>query len=129
MDIANATEICALSLKKENQIENAELLRQKISNVISKNMNFKIRNNLAFEQRTALKELPQSTENKVYSYGKGIGFVILNKKEAIRKIEKQIGESVLSNTYKVTNTYKSLKLELISNFILPILFHHVFMES
>ena len=37
MDIINATEICALSLEKENQFENAELLRQKISNVISKN--------------------------------------------------------------------------------------------
>ena len=57
MDIVNATEIYALSLVKENQIENAELLRQKISNAISKNINFKIRNNLTFEQRTALKEL------------------------------------------------------------------------
>ena len=57
MDIVNATEIYALSLVKENQIENAELLRQKISNAISKNVNFKIRNNLTFEQRTALKEL------------------------------------------------------------------------
>ena len=33
-------------LEKENQIENAELLRQKISNVISKNINFKMQNNL-----------------------------------------------------------------------------------
>ena len=56
-DIVNATEIYALSLVKENQIENAELLRRKISNAISKNINFKIRNNLTFEQRTALKEL------------------------------------------------------------------------
>ena len=55
MDIVNATELCVLSLEKENQIENAELLRQKISNVISKNINFKIRSNLTFEQRTALK--------------------------------------------------------------------------
>ena len=31
MDIVNATEICALSLEKENQIENAELLRQKLA--------------------------------------------------------------------------------------------------
>ena len=57
MDIVNATEICALSLEKENQIENAESLRQKISNVISKIIHFKIRNNLTFEQRIALKEL------------------------------------------------------------------------
>ena len=37
MDIVNATELCVLSLEKENHIENAELLRQKFSNVISKN--------------------------------------------------------------------------------------------
>ena len=49
MDIVNATEICAVSLEKENQTENAELLRQKISNVISKNIHLKIRNNLTFE--------------------------------------------------------------------------------
>ena len=55
MDIVNDTELCALSLEKENQIEKAALLPQKISNVISKNINFKIQSNLTFEQRTALK--------------------------------------------------------------------------
>ena len=49
MDIVNATEICALSLEKGKQIETAELLRQKISNVISKNIQFKIRSNLTSE--------------------------------------------------------------------------------
>ena len=67
MDFVNATEVCALSLEKENQTENAESLRQKICNAISKNIHFKIRNNLTFEQKIALKELSQSTENKVYS--------------------------------------------------------------
>ena len=57
MDIVNATEVCALSLEKENQVENAESLQQKISNIISKNIHFKITNNLTFEQRIALKEL------------------------------------------------------------------------
>ena len=58
----------------------------------------KIRNNLTFEQRIALKELSQSTENKVYSYDKGTVFVILKNKDAIWKIEEQIRESVVSNT-------------------------------
>ena len=97
MDIVNAREICALSLEKENQIQNAESLRQKISNVISKSIHFKIRSKLTFQQRIALKELSQIIENKVYSYDKGIGFVTLNK-DTIRKIEEQIGESVVSNT-------------------------------
>ena len=55
MDIVNATELYALSLEKENQIESAELLRQKISCAISKNISLKMRSNLTFEQRTMLK--------------------------------------------------------------------------
>ena len=98
MDIVNATEICALNLEKGNQTENAVLLRQKISNVISKNIHFKIRSNLTFEQRAALKELSQSNVKKVYSYDKSTGFVTLNNKDAIQKIEEQIGESIVSNT-------------------------------
>ena len=79
----NITEIWAHSLEKENQIEKAALLRQKFSNVISKNIHFKIRSNLTFEERRALKELSQGTENKVYSDDKGTGFVIFNNKDAI----------------------------------------------
>ena len=67
MDIVNATKLCALILEKENRIENAESLRQKISNIISKSINFNIKSNLTLEQRTVLQELLQSTENKVYS--------------------------------------------------------------
>ena len=72
-------------------------MRQKIIS-ISKNINFKIRNNLTFEKRTVLKELSESTENKVYSYDKAVVFEILNNKDAIRKIEEQIRGSVISNT-------------------------------
>ena len=57
MDTVNATEMYALSLEKDNQFENPESLRQKISTVISKNIHFKIRNNLTFEQRIVFKEL------------------------------------------------------------------------
>ena len=41
-----------LGLEKENQIENAELLRHKNSNIIYKNIDFKMQINLTFEQRT-----------------------------------------------------------------------------
>ena len=94
MSIVNGTELCALTSKKKKQIENAEFLRQKISNSISGNINFKMRGNLTFEQQTTLKELSQSTENTVYSsFDKGIDFVILKP-----KIEEQIGKSIVSNT-------------------------------
>ena len=94
MSIVNGTELCALTSKKKKQIENAEFLRQKISNSISGNINFKMQGNLTFEQQTTLKELSQSTENTVYSsFDKGIDFVILKP-----KIEEQIGKSIVSNT-------------------------------
>ena len=40
----------------------------------------------------------QSTENKVYCYDKDTGFINLNNKNAIQKVEEQIGGSVVSNT-------------------------------
>ena len=98
LGIVNATEFCTLSLEKKNQIEKAELSRQKISNIIFKKIYFKIRSNLTFEQRATLKQLSQSTENKIYLYNKDTGLVILNNKDAIQKIEEQIEESVVSNT-------------------------------
>ena len=55
MDIVNAAKFCGLSLEKGNQIESAELLRQKISSAISRNISLKMRSNLTFEQRTVLK--------------------------------------------------------------------------
>ena len=94
MCIVNGTELCALTSKKKKQIENAELLRQKISDSISGNINFKMRGNLTLEQQATLKELSRSTENTVYSsFDKGIDFVILKP-----KIEEQIGKSIVSNT-------------------------------
>ena len=80
--------------RKKKQIENAELLRQKISDSISGNINFKMRGNLTLEQQATLKELSRSTENTVYSsFDKGIDFVTLKP-----KIEEQIGKSIVSNT-------------------------------
>ena len=48
--------------------------------------------------RTGLKQLSQSTEDKVYSYDKCTSYAILNNKDAIQKAEEQIRESVVSNT-------------------------------
>ena len=147
MDFVNATEVCALSLEKENQTENAESLRQKICNVISKNIHFKIRNNLTFEQKIALNN---STENIVLRVLK-VQFILTTRLPVLEfltaktpyKKQKNKSENLQyliltqhlhlqvksKNTLQLFVNNKSLKLELISNFILPILFHHVFMES
>ena len=57
-----------------------------------------MRSKVTFEQQAVLKEFLLSTENKIYSYDKDTGFVILSKKDAIQKIEEQIEESAVSNT-------------------------------
>ena len=57
-----------------------------------------MRSILTSEQRTALKKLLQSTENKVYSFDKGNSFVVHNNKEVTQEIEEKIGESVISAT-------------------------------
>ena len=62
-------------------------LRQKISNIISKNIHFKIKSNLTFWQRAALKEISQSNVKKAYFYDKVTGFVVINNKDVIQKIE------------------------------------------
>ena len=50
VEIVHFMQNCAFDLKKKKQIENGEILRQKISSIISKNKNFLIRNNLIFEK-------------------------------------------------------------------------------
>ena len=79
------------TLEKETRLKTQNYYDKKLTKLFPET-NFKIRRNLTFELRTALKDLSQSTENK------GNGFVILSNKDALQKIEEQIGESVVSNT-------------------------------
>ena len=96
--------------RKKKQIENAELLRQKISDSISGNINFKMRGNLTLEQQATLKELSRSTENTVYSsFDKGIDFVILK-----LKIEEQIGKSIVSNTNPTSTLTNKIQNHLVT---------------
>ena len=69
---------------------------------------------LTFEQRTALSEISQCTENKVCFYDKGNGFVILNKKDAIQKIEEQVREFVVSNTEPISALTSKIRKHLAS---------------
>ena len=89
--------MCAQFREREPDCERRIIMTKNQQSYFEK-QHLKIRNNLTVEQRIALKELSQSTENKVYSYDKGTVFVIVKNKDAIRKIEEQIRESVVSNT-------------------------------
>ena len=52
MDIITSTESCALN-HGENE---AETLRQNVSNILQKNLNLKIKSNLKKDERRALKK-------------------------------------------------------------------------
>ena len=41
MDIVTSTEICALGLERDQKVEIAESLRQKVNDILLKNINFK----------------------------------------------------------------------------------------
>ena len=49
--------------------------------------------NLNKTQRTALKQLKNNKQIKVYQIDKGIGFALLNDIDNISKIEEQLGKS------------------------------------
>ena len=49
--------------------------------------------NLNKTQRTALKQLKNNKQIKVYQFDKGIGFALLNDIDNISKIEEQLGKS------------------------------------
>ena len=53
----------------------------------------KQQDNLSKAQRTALKQLKNNEEMKVYPFDKGIQFVLLNDMDDISKIEEQLRKS------------------------------------
>ena len=57
MDIIRSTESCALDMEHNHKENEAETLRQNVSNILQKNLNLKIRSNLKKGKIRALKEL------------------------------------------------------------------------
>ena len=93
MDIIKNAEIAARSLEKSKKHEEAEHLRSEVSNSLKRSLDSKPKSNLTRNQQKALKELSSSKNStKVYPFDKGAGFAVIEEKDAIKKIEEQIGE-------------------------------------
>ena len=110
MDIITSTETAAVELDKNNKIFEFETLRQQVSSTLLKFINKKIPSNLTCKQRQALKELKDRSDTKIYQFDKGSGFAILNKDDAIAKIQDQLGEARLTNndpTKSLTKKFQS----------------------
>ena len=90
---------CQKSGKRDTS---AEKLRQTVSKILSKMISKKRQDNLSKTQRTALKQLKNDEQIKVYPFDKGIGFALLNDMDDISKIEKQFQKSKIID-YEPTN--------------------------
>ena len=93
IDIIQTTEICALDLEREGKFSIAESLRQNISRIITKDLKKKHKNNLNFAERKVLTEIQHDKNISIYPFDKGTGFVVINEKDAIQKIEEKIRKS------------------------------------
>ena len=98
----NASQICALELENDGYFKKTERLWQGVSK-ISQDVNKKHRNNLTIGQRNAIREIKNDTNLKVYPFDKGSGFVIMKEEDAIKRIEEQIGKSIIID-YDPTTT-------------------------
>ena len=87
MDIILATETCASDLENSSKETDAECLRQKISHILNRNLNIKLRDNLSKPQRKVLVQMKNNKDTTIYPFDKGSGFVVLSEKNAMQKIE------------------------------------------
>ena len=105
MDIITSTESCALDMEHNHKENEAETLRQNVSNILQKNLNLKIRSNLKKDERRALKELQKNDKIRVHEFDKGCGFAIVTDDTAKEKIEKlgKATKAKIDPTSRLTN--------------------------
>ena len=76
IDIISATETCTTDLENSSKETDAEFLRQKLSHILNKNLNIKLRDNLSKPQRKALVQMKNYKDTTIYPFDKGSGFVV-----------------------------------------------------
>ena len=138
MDIIRSTESCALDMEHNHKENEAETLRQNVSNILQKNLNLKIRSNLKKDERRALKELQKNDKIRVHEFDKGCGFAIVTNDTAKEKIEEELGKATkgkvdpkvdsrtrFRKNFANLENKTNLQTRLILNYIHPTPFHHV----
>ncbi|XP_065658640.1 uncharacterized protein LOC136083162 [Hydra vulgaris] len=107
-------------LKYSNKNTDANKLRQDVLRVLK--IHKPVCTNLDKDQFKALKELKSSNTISIYPFDKGSGFVRINKTDALKKIEEQLGKSKIINydptqklLRKVQNTLRNLKTKFTKN--------------
>ena len=82
-----------MKLESGKKDTSAEKLRQTVNKIFSMTIGKKQQDNSSKAQATALKQLKNNEQMKVYPIDKGIGFALLKDIDSILKIEEQLGKS------------------------------------
>ena len=82
-----------------------EQLRDRVANILSKNINFKPEFKLTFfEQRSALKELKSNNDIKVVPFDKGSGFAVMTKDDMMLKMKRKNKFQLQKSSQKIQQT-------------------------
>ena len=93
LDILSKAESSSLKLEYSGKIEEAQTLRKDVLRILKTSKPPK--DNLLKNQRIALKEIKNDKNISVYPFDKGSGFVRIDNKKAIQKIQEQLGDTIL----------------------------------
>ena len=91
MDIISVTESSALKLEYGKKVCQAQVLRKDVLRILKTAK--PVKDNLTRSQRTAIKEIKNDSDIKIYPFDKGSGLVRIRNEDAITKIREQIGDT------------------------------------
>ena len=72
-----STKSCGLYMEYNRKENDAETWRQKLSNLLHKNVNLKIRSNITKDERRTLKRLQRDDKFRKYKFDKGCSLAIV----------------------------------------------------
>ena len=84
MDIISATETWALDFQNSSKETDVEFLPQKVSRILKRNINIKLRSNLS-KTKKSVNTNQEWQRHNIYPFDKGSGFVVLSKKMLCQK--------------------------------------------
>ena len=139
MVIISDTETCAIHLENSSKETDAVCLRQNVSHILNRNLNIKLQDNLSKPQRKTSVQMKNNKDTTIYPFDKASEFVVYSKKNAMQKIEEQLGKGKIAEndpTMKFTikiqkilcrlRKEKSLQTQNISKYIPQILYDRHF---
>lgn len=103
MDIITEVEKCCLQLENKGKDKEAETLRHEVTHTLLNAP--KPKSNLTFQQRKGLTYLKSKKDISIAPYDKGVGFVVMEKEELVKKSEAEF-KNVMLDTPDTTSSFE-----------------------